>query len=503
MPDRIGRRDFLKLAAFASIGMLIKQPSIKLRDGLGKPNILVILFDALSAYHLDTYGYNRLTTPNLSRLLGRAIVYHNHYAAGNYTVTGAGSLLTGVLPWKHRALRFQDEVADFYGKNNFFSAFNSYYKITYSHNPHVVRFLSQFDASITNNIPYNRFLISGGNFAQTTFENDDDTANIAWSRTFIKNDDEVAYSLFLSELYRKYNSVKIAGYEANFPRGLPKVWDDDNFLLEHVFDYLGRELPKVPQPFLGYFHFLPPHKPYKTSHEFINAFEGDGLPYIAKTQDPFAPVHSDKFMLKQRMEYDEFILYLDREFGKFFDLLDSSGALDNTIVVFTSDHGELFERGIQGHITPSLYQPVVRIPLMIFEPGRTERADIYERTSAVDMLPTLLHLAGEPPAKWSDGALLPPYGSPEKRNIYTVQAARNDPARPLEHFTIMMVKENYKLAYYSGYPDELSDGEMVQLFDIEKDPEELIDLSKSKQGIASELLSELRLKIKEVNDPFI
>ncbi len=64
------------------------------------------------------------------------------------------------------------------------------------------------------------------------------------------------------------------------------------------------------------------------------------------------------------------ILYADKEFGRFFDYLDSSGLLDNTWVVLTSDHGEMFERGIDGHDTEVLYEPVIRIPLMIFEPGR-------------------------------------------------------------------------------------------------------------------------------------
>ena len=64
-------------------------------------------------------------------------------------------------------------------------------------------------------------------------------------------------------------------------------------------------------------------------------------------------------------------------------------------MVLTSDHGEMFERGISGHGSRVLYQPVVRIPLMIFEPGQQMGADIYEYTSAVDVLPTLAHLTGQ------------------------------------------------------------------------------------------------------------
>jgi hypothetical protein len=64
------------------------------------------------------------------------------------------------------------------------------------------------------------------------------------------------------------------------------------------------------------------------------------------------------------------------------------------------------------------------------------------------------------------------------------------------------VKENYKLHYYFGYP-EAGNAELVKLFDIQSDPEELIDLSASKKGIARELLDELKRKLRAVNEPYL
>jgi arylsulfatase A-like enzyme len=507
MTNFISRRDFLKLAALTSLSLsapsLAKATDYLSQSQPGKQNVLIVVFDALSAYHLSTYGYSRVTTPNLAKLAERAVVYHNHFAGGNYTVPGTASILTGALPWKHRAFRFRDGVAEEYIQKNIFHALESYYRIAYTHNPNVVRFLNQFADDITNYIPYAQFLISGNGFIQSIFKNDDDIANISWSRNSAKTNG-TSYSLFLSEIYRQINESKVESFKASFPRGIPTVRDDDHFLLEDAIEFLGDEIVKIPQPFLGYFHFMPPHKPYTTHRDFYGAFKDDGLQYIKKAQDPFAPVHSARFMLSQRMEYDEYILYLDREFGKFFNRLESSGRLENTWLIFTSDHGELFERGIQGHITPSLYQPVVRVPLMIFQPGKKTRVDIYDKTSAVDLLPTILHLVGEKTVDWSDGTVLPPFAPAPERNIYTVQAANNDPSAPLEQSTIMLVKENYKLVYFSGYYDDLgSDGELVQLFDIEKDPEELNDLSETKKDTAKDLLIELKSKLAEMNEPYL
>jgi hypothetical protein len=66
----------------------------------------------------------------------------------------------------------------------------------------------------------------------------------------------------------------------------------------------------------------------------------------------------------------------------------------------------------------------------------------------------------------------------------------------------MLVKENYKLHYYFGYPEVSADG-LVRLFDIESDPEELVDLSSSKKGVLSELLNELKTKLTEVDKPYL
>ena len=67
------------------------------------PNIIVILFDAMSARNLSLYGYPRETTPFLDKFAARSTVYHRHYSGGNFTTPGTASMLTGMFQWKHRA----------------------------------------------------------------------------------------------------------------------------------------------------------------------------------------------------------------------------------------------------------------------------------------------------------------------------------------------------------------------------------------------------------------
>ena len=134
------------------------------------------------------------------------------------------------------------------------------------------------------------------------------------------------------------------------------------------------------------------------------------------------------------MEYDEFLLYVDHEFGRFMDSLEESGLLENTWVVFTSDHGEMFERGIDGHSQHALYEPVIRVPLLIFEPGQKTRIDVHTPTSAIDVLPTMLHVTGHQTPEWIEGEILPPYRPTEidpERSVYVVRANDNGQFEPL------------------------------------------------------------------------
>jgi arylsulfatase A-like enzyme len=509
MNHRLNRRDFLKLAGLLPIGLsaprLLRTLDAPTLAQEKPQNIIIIIFDAFSAYDISLYGYARQTTPNIDRLAQRAVVYHNHFAAGNYTTPGTASLLTGVLPWTHRALNLNGKVIEPYVSKNIFSAFRDYYRIAYSHNGFANVFLRQFQNDLDELIPRESlYLESIDTLVSTLFRNDDDIASVSWVRSMKVSEEGSAYSLFLSHLYESLQDRRIERLKPLFPRGLPTTGSVNPYLLETAIDALGKRLAEIPQPFMGYFHFMPPHHPYRTSREFFNAFRDDGVRPIEKPIDILAEKISKEQPMK-RTEYDEFILYCDKEFGRLYDTLESSGLLENTWVVLTSDHGEMFERGITGHGSRVLYQPVVRIPLIVFEPGRQVGTNVYESTSAVDLLPTLTHLTGRENPDWSEGALLPPYAGNNRqlnRHVYVVQAIDNPHSAPLTQASIVLIKEDYKLHYYLGYP-ETPEGELVKLFDLKSDPEELVDLYASKKGIASDLLEELKSKLAEVNKPYM
>lgn len=504
MKNSISRRDFLKLAGMLPLGVAAPRLLDSLQAQTGKRNVIIVVFDALSAYDVSLYGFPRETMPNLSRLAKRAVVYHNNYAGGNFTTTGTASLLTGVLPWTHRAIQENSMVAPPFDKQNIFSAF-PYYPIAYTHNGWAYTLLRQFQTEIEELIPREQLLLASyDNIIPELFKNDDDIASVSWVRNMRARQDGFAYSLFLANLYEWLQAKKIENLKELFPRGLPTTGSDNGFLLGEAVDFIAERLSLIPQPFVGYFHFLPPHFPYRTSLEFYNVFKDDGFSLIEKPLDILIK-NEDKNLLARRTGYDEFILYCDKEFARFYEQLEIAGLLENTWLVLTSDHGEMFERGISGHSTDTLYEPVIRVPLVVFEPGRTEGMDIHIPTNNIDVLPTMLHVTGNPIPEWLEGTVLPPYStspSDPNRSIFVMRANDNDPFAPLTRASTMILKDRYKLHYYFGYPQVPENG-LIKLFDVQDNPEEMNDLYTVKKDTASELLNELKAKLTEVNEPYL
>jgi len=506
MKPPLSRREFLKFAGLISAGVTLPGYLLKpIRDEAipDKPNVLIIVFDAWSASNISLYGYGRKTTPLLESLAECAIIYHNHYSGGNFTTPGTASLLTGTLPWSHRAFILNDPVHKSYAKNNIFHAFKNYHRIGYTHNPIANTLLRQFMTGIDAYIPMHHLYLESDTLVDTLLADDHDTATVSWNRVFKQANDGFSYSLYLSRVYeyiKQLKSKELKAFAPDFPRGLPNYDGIAYFRLEDGIDGIINTIKETPAPYLGYFHFLPPHNPFKTRFNFFDKFAGDGFTPPAKPDHLFIGDTDHDEILKKRRLYDEFILYVDAEFARLYDQMEKTGLLDNTYLVLTSDHGEMFERGILGHMTPSLHQPVIKIPLVIFPPGGTKRVDVYETTSSIDLLPTLMQETSQDIPWWVEGVALPPFSSPKpdtNRDVYALQVGSINEKGNITTATVMLVQGQYKLIWYFGYDELGEDGERVELYDIEADPEELRNLYPTHQDAGDRLLEIAKAKLKE------
>ena len=181
------------------------------------------------------------------------------------------------------------------------------------------------------------------------------------------------------------------------------------------------------RPFFLWLSYLHPHSPYIVPEPFFSmykdvtlpepAIEAEGLEaagkpfrqqYHQKNNDALLPFTSEQVRLMRRVYHGQISL-LDREIGRVLDYLEKKGLAENTLVVFTSDHGDYMgEHGLMTK-SPAMYDSLVRVPFLVRWPGHIDRGRRDTRfVSHVDLMPTFLEVAGHPIPNSVQGASLVP-----------------------------------------------------------------------------------------------
>ncbi|MBK8005228.1 MAG: sulfatase-like hydrolase/transferase [Gemmatimonadetes bacterium] len=202
---------------------------------------------------------------------------------------------------------------------------------------------------------------------------------------------------------------------------------------------LGRkEAPSVSDGFLAWLDRRPRNRPY---FAFLNYFDAhnpyipppafraglpDGLPSMELETMAPGDLPGEAVLDDLRTRYERTIQGLDHELGRLFDSLAARGALDSTIVVLTSDHGEQFgehRRLVHGN---SLYLPVLHVPLIVVQPGRVPAGRVVTSPVALYDLPaTLMELAGIPRAPFPGSSLVPLWDGRAPDRAETILASVN------------------------------------------------------------------------------
>jgi len=282
MKSSLNRREFLKLAATASL-----TPLLRLAPGLAQnqalPNIIIILFDALCALNLSAYGYPRQTSPNMERFAERATVYHNHHSAGNFTTPSTASLFTSTYPWTHRAINLSSLISPAVRPQNLFRLLDeAYNQAAYTQNVYADMLLYQFEQHLDNHLPLDSFTLSGNVYYDNLFPNDA-IYGLKSVDQFLFKREEAHGSLFLSILNDLSTQFKTQLYsdrlKAEYPNGLPRIANTDvYFRLDQVMDGVIGMLNRLPQPSLAYIHLMPPHAPYTPAQSYLELFDDGWAP---------------------------------------------------------------------------------------------------------------------------------------------------------------------------------------------------------------------------------
>ena len=500
----LSRREFLKLTgAFSASASL--SPLLPSAAGGSRKKVLILLFDTMSARHLSLYGYPRETSPNMSRFADRATVYHSHYAAANFTSPSTATLMLGMYPWQHRAYNVRGLVRrDLVQQNLFALVGRDSYRLSFAQTEFANILMQQFLTSMEKNLPPTSFSINGSRHFMEHFLHEKALTPFLFEEFATHLIPDPPGTLLGGYLFTAYELRKGQNFRYGFedyPRGLPIIPPSDiAFKFEDLFAGLYEEIRDAYSkalPHFSYYHLYAPHEPSKPHKDFLKLFRDDYKP-VEKPDHPLGEGFKYHDLVGKQQMYDRYIANVDHEFGLLIDKLEKEGLLDDTYVIVTSDHGQLFERSFYGHGGPLLYDANIHIPLMIRAPGQTTRTDVHTQTNNVDILPTLVSLLGGQFPKNVDGRLLPGFGGVDdlSRAFYSMVLHRISAFGPMREGTFAIQQGSYKLIFYKGYQKYPN---VFEFYDIQADPDELNDLM-SKTPAAAKHMKEQLLDALQVAD---
>ncbi|HKX74984.1 MAG TPA: choline-sulfatase [Acidimicrobiia bacterium] len=418
------------------------------------PNVLLIQCDQLAAGALSSYGNQTVLAPQLDQLASQGVVMERAYCPSPLCVPSRAAMMTGLLPSRNGAY---DNAGEF---------------------PAGVPTLAHY---LRRN-GYHTQLIGKMHFIGPDqlhgFEerpvSDVYPAGLDWIPDWdLAPDARLPW-------YHDMSSVVRAG-----PVRAALQIDYDEEVAFRTRRALRDAARARERPFFITASFTFPHDPYEMPPRYWDRYENvpidaPRLPAVPfEAQDPHSQrisrmIQADKIVptaeqvLSARRGYYAAISFIDDIVGDLISDLTSLGLVDDTVVVFTSDHGEMLgEGGLWYKMSPR--EGSARVPLLFWYPGGFRPARIPSPVSLLDLLPTLVELGGGfPPG----GAALPLDGTSLLPWLKGEQSEHGDVA--MEYLAegvhaplVMLVRDQFKLIRCPGDPD--------LLYDLSSDPDELID----------------------------
>lgn len=415
--------------------------------GVEQPNVVVIAIDTLRADHLSANGYFRETDPTISTIAREGVTFEDYYASGIATGIAFTSLLSG-----HRPV-----TSEYYA------------------NPYDAPNGPQLD----DDIPTMPEIFQAQGYQTAAVDN--------------------------LASFRSHPKQFTRGYEYFMnPTQSPDWIDHHEVVADDVNEYVLPWLESQSSaPFFLFVHYWDPHLPYNQPAEFRDCWShepGDRTDLPIETAPAGYEYVPGWGTLDEMVEgtfedtdrsidrYDGEISYVDDRIGEVYETLERTGHLDDTIIAVVGDHGEQFgQDGIWDH--KALYDSVTQPPLVMRGPGLPAGQSVAGFGEHVDLLPTLMDLAGIETVPTYEGDAAPPRQTTpafDGESLLGLLGGNSIRDRVLleTHTRRAIRTESWK--YIHDY--ETGEG---RLFDLAADPMERNDRAGSRPEMASQLREEL------------
>jgi arylsulfatase len=441
---------------------------------VARPNILLICTDQQRFDMAGAYGNPAVSTPHLDRLAEQGVVFENCYVQNPVCAPSRASLMTGQYVSAHGLYANGVDMAP---DRELFS-----------------RRLADagYDCGLVG-----KFHLGSAFAGRTEPRLDDGFRVFRWAHDPYPGSSENAYHRWLRSRHPSLYAWALE--ERGRFDTMPTEAHYSRWVGDETIDFL-RSDRETAKPFFFVANFFDPHHGFGAPEEYLRRYDDVALPPVATRPgelDGKPPIQAeasresygghargftsyDEGELEEvRTAYYAMVSLVDDEVGRILDALDDEGLADDTIVVFTSDHGEMLgdhQLMLKG---PFMYDCAVRVPLVVRWPGVATPGDRRgELVQWIDLAPTFLRAAGlEVPARMQGASLegLIRGGDPGWRDWAVCQYRDSGhPYDPPVHVT-MLRRDRWKLVAHHGEPasDRPRTGE---LYDLDADPGELTNL---------------------------
>jgi arylsulfatase A-like enzyme len=473
-------------------------------------NILFIMFDQLRFDYLSCAGHQHLETPHLDRLASKGVRFSRAYVQSPICGSSRMSTYTGRYVHSHGAqnngyplkvgeqtlgdhLRKLGMDAYLIGKTHMTPDIDGLDRLGISHDGVIGARLSEcgFDVYIRDDglwaegpggfyderrSPYNEYLKAKGYAAENPWQ---DNANAG-----VDEDGDIASGWLMMH--------------ADKPANIREEDSETPWLTSRVIDFIKAQ--DSGKPWLAHASYIKPHWPYIVPAPYHNMYGHNQIQPVNRADservdtqaiyDQFInnavgkAFHRDEVRNTVIPAYMGLIKQCDDQMGRLFAYLEDTGAMEDTMIVVTSDHGDYLGDHWMGEKC-LFHDCSVKVPLIIYDPG--EAADATRGTvcdelvESIDLVATFIEAAGgDVPDHIVEGRSLMPFlhgQTPGKWRDYAISEFDYGPSRmaanlgvaPRDARLFMVTDKRWKFMHDEG-------GARPMLFDMENDPDELVDL---------------------------
>ncbi len=421
------------------------------------PNILLIIMDTVRAQNISCYGYHKVTTPHLDSMSNQADLFVNAFTPAIWTIPSHASLFTGTFPSKHGALNLHRYLTDKYTTLADLLSSNGYETAAFSNN----------------------YFISLDNFGL--------------NRGFLKVEGKQQRNNFISRFLHKGINLLTQSEDsgAAYTNKLLRKW------ICHERDQQ--------KPFFLFANYMEAHAPYihipKTHiSKYLSKDEILKLKHINQDRQKYLTrsitMTEEDFKILQSV-YDAQIAYLDHRINELMDILKANNLYKNSLIIITSDHGDLIGEHDLMHHSYCVYDELIRVPLIVKQPdNQYPRKNYNYLVSLIDIFPTIVDLLNI-----KDERI---HMQLQGKNLYTHEGQANrqyifvECEKPKNEFEdtypdfdfsvydrqlLSIRSQNYKYIWSSDSKNEL--------YDVIQDPREQHNIITTMPGLAIELENHL------------